>query len=142
MRNNSTGWTKRPNQVGILLDRCVDDRLARVLVAIPRVKAMTLSDAYGLAAAFTVADEVFLADAGRQGWIVLTQNFRMWHVPVERQAIIDNGTKVFSLANAQHTSIGKGLIFGRHLLTIIRRAKRPDACFWRLYADKTRKDLR
>lgn len=102
---------------------------------------MTLSDAYGREAALTVPDEVFLAEAGGQGWIVWTQNFRMWRVSAERQAIVDNGTKVFSLANAQHTSIGKGLIFGRHLLTIKRRAKRPDACFWRLYADSTRKDL-
>lgn len=141
MRNNLTGWTKRPNQVGILVDRCIDDRLARVLGSIPRVKALTLSDAYGEAAALTVADEVFLADAGRQGWIVLTQNFKMWRVPAEQRAIVDNGTRVFSLASAQHTSIGKGLVFGRHLLTIMRRAKRPGACFWRLYADRTLKDL-
>lgn len=142
MNDNSTGWTKRPDQVGILLDRCVDDRLAHVLASIPRVKAMTLSDVYGPDAALTVQDEVFLAEAGRQGWIVLTQNFHMWRVPVERKAIVDNGTRVFSLASAQHTSIGKGLIFGRHLLTIVRRAKRPGACFWRLYTAGTRKDLR
>lgn len=102
---------------------------------------MTLSDAYGLTVAFTVPDEIFLAEAGHHGWIVLTQNFRMWRVAAERQAIVDNGTRVFSLANAQLTSIGKGLVFGRHLLSILRRAKRQDACFWRLYTDRTIKDL-
>jgi hypothetical protein len=96
---------------------------------------------YGSSQAQRLADVDFLADAGRHGWGVLTQNYRMWQDPDEREAIELSSTRVFSLASAQHTSLGKGLTFGRHLLSIRRRMQRDEPCFWRLYPmSATKKD--
>lgn len=141
MNATSNGWKKRPDHVGILLDRSVGDPLAVELAKIPKVTARTLADIYGPEEAQTLADVVFLAEAGQQGWIVLTQDLRMWRNPVEQAVIVDNGTQVFALGSAQLTAVGKGFVIGRRYTSIMRRHRRSGACFWRIYSEReTKKD--
>ncbi|CCI51328.1 hypothetical protein BN13_10066 [Nostocoides jenkinsii Ben 74] len=49
--------------------------------------------------------------------------------------------RVFSLDDPNASKTLKGLVLGRHLLSIRRRLHRPDPCFWRLRLQATRKDL-
>lgn len=140
MSNTSSGWRLRPDQTGILLDRCLEHRLESELAKIPLIRAVGLADMYGAAAAPSLPDTAFLADAGNHGWQVWTQNFKMWRVDDERQAIIDNGTHVFSLASAQLLPVGKAFVFGRWWTSMNRRSRRPGPCFWRLHANRIQRD--
>ena len=99
---------------------------------------MHLTDVYDDAP--NTPDVRFLADAGDAGWSVFTQNWTMFRVPLEWEAIQAHQTKVFTLTNATLTDPGKGLMFGRHLVSIRRRMSKPGPCFWRLYEE--RKDYR
>lgn len=136
-----SGWSKRPDQIGVLIDRCIDHRLGLEMRRIPGLRAASLAEMYGDEAAQHMADVEFLAEAGHHGWQVWTQNPAMWRVDAERNAIINNGTQVFCIANPQLTTLGKGFVFGRHILSIRRRSQRPTPCFWRLYHMESKKDL-
>ncbi|NYE01909.1 hypothetical protein BJY21_003093 [Kineosphaera limosa] len=100
-----------------------------------------LRDHYGDEVAQTLADITFLAEAGQRGWGVLTQNPRIWQVPQERTCIVESRTRVFSLDDPNASKTLKGLVLGRHILSIRRRLQRPDPCFWRLRLQAIRKDL-
>jgi len=99
-----------------------------------------LRDQYGDVTAQGLEDITFLTEAGRCGWGVLTQNPRMWQVPQERACITENRVRVFSLDDPNASKTLKGLVLGRHLLSIRRRLLRPDPCFWRLRLQAVRKD--
>lgn len=45
-----------------------------------------------------VADTVWLAEAGRKGWTVITADKRIMEVPDERQAVLDNEVRCFILS--------------------------------------------
>ncbi len=73
--------------VGILIDRCIDWKLAEDPSKIEGVTARAFEAVYGPDSERTVQDVEFLSDAGRHGWMVWTQNPNMWFVPHERAAI-------------------------------------------------------
>lgn len=90
-----------------------------------------------------VPDLEWIRDAaGDPRWSVLTQNPRILTVDAEREAIASAGTRVFCLSSATLTNEGKGLFFGRHWLPILRRTRLPGPCFWRLYPDRIKRDIR
>lgn len=137
-----TGWSKPRRSTAVLLDRCLADPLARDLRGIDGLHVATLADVYGSDCAMGAVDEDFLAEAGRRGWMVWTQDARMAQVATQRQAILDNGTHVFCLGTASASAPGKGFIFGRRYLSIAKRHQRPGPCFWRLYPGQvTKKDI-
>jgi hypothetical protein len=88
-----------------------------------------------------VSDVTWIADAATHGFVVFTANPAIASVAHERAAIVQHGTKVFCIANVQHTREGRALIYGRYLLAIIRRSKRPGPCFWRLAPDHVTRDI-
>lgn len=104
--------------------------------------AVALRDLYGNDVAEQLPDTEWLGDAGAHGWIALTANPQIWQVPLEKQTILDHDTRVFAYGSAQHVIDAQGLIFGRWLLSMRRRARRPEPCFWRLYPTRTIRDLR
>ncbi len=115
----------------LLVDRCQMDGL----------HGIPLRDHYGDITAQALEDITFLTEAGRRGWGVLTQNPRMWQVPQERACIIENHVRVVSLDDPNASKTLKGIVLGRHLLSIRRRLRRPDPCFWRLRLLGVRKEL-
>lgn len=137
-----SGWQLPRRHIGMLVDRCIPPSVARALDLIPMVRAVSLAEMYGDACAQQLDDELFLEEAGRRGWIVLTSNFKMWRVAAQREAIVANHTRVFALANGQLSVPAQALVFGRWVLSMRRRAQRCDACFWRLHLGATRKDRR
>jgi len=95
---------------------------------------------YGDDRAQAMDDVEFLADAGQQGWVVLTKNPDMWQVPREREAILTNGTKVFCLSDGQAARESHGFSYGRWFLTIRQRAAKPGPCFWRINPNRPHHD--
>lgn len=61
----------------------------------------TMASVYGEASAQQLPDEVWLRDAGENGWIVLTKDDAIRRRPAEREALIEAGVRVFCLTNAQ-----------------------------------------
>lgn len=125
----------------VLVDRCLAPEVAYELSKVDGLHGIPLCDHYGNPTAEALEDITFLSEAGRRGWGVLTQNPRMWQVPLERTCITMHGTRVFSLDDANASKTLKGMVLGRHLLSIRRRLKRSDPCFWRLTLQAIRKDL-
>lgn len=99
----------RPRKADLILlvDRCLAPEVAYEISKMEGLYGLALKDHYGDQGAQQLADVTFLAEAGRRGWGVLTQNPRMWQVPQERNCIIDNRTRVFSLddPNANKTAL-------------------------------------
>lgn len=83
-----------------------------------------------------VEDIVWIRDSAREGYIVFTANPHLLLVPHEKEAVREHRAKVFCLSSANHTLVAQALIFGRHLLRIVRRANKPGPCFWRLKANQ------
>lgn len=69
---------------------------------------MRLSGAYvehaGGAFPFGTADEIWLRDCGRRGWIVLTRDQRIRRRILEREAIRQSGAAVFALTAGEATA--------------------------------------
>lgn len=131
----------RNNDLIVLVDRCLPPEVAYELTKMDNFYGIPLKDQYGEQDAQQLADVDFLAEAGQWGWGVLTQNPRMWQVPLERDCIVANRTRVFSLDNPNANRTLKGMVLGRHLLSIRRRMRREDPCFWRLRVQDVRKEL-
>lgn len=125
----------------VLVDRCLAPEIACEITKMEGLYGIPLHEHYGDAAAHHLQDVNFLAEAGRRGWGVLTQNPRMWQIPQEQSCIIENGTRVFSLDDPNASKTLKGLVLGRHLLAVHRRLGRTGPCFWRLRLQHVRKDL-
>lgn len=140
--NTGSGRSKpRKTDSILLVDRCLAPEVAYEVSKMDGLYGIALRDHYGDRDAQQLSDVTFLAEAGEQGWGVLTQNPRMWQVPHERDCITDSRTRVFSLNDPNANKTLKGLVLGRHLLSIRRRLKRQDPCFWRLRLQGVRKDL-
>lgn len=80
----------------ILIDRSIPRSVARAL-------ALVRDDVEWLEPRFAhdTPDEDWLAEAGRQGWVVVTRDKRIRTRPRERQAINENATGCFILAQRQ-----------------------------------------
>lgn len=140
--NTGSGRPKpRKTDLILLVDRCLPPEVAYEVSKLDGLYGIALRDHYGDTEAQRLSDVTFLAEAGEQGWGVLTQNPRMWQVPHERSCITNSHTRVFSLDDPNANKTLKGLVLGRHILSIRRRLKRQDACFWRLRLQSVRKDL-
>lgn len=127
------------NQTGVLVDRCLSQRIATGLSRFKGFQGVFLDTVFTNSP--LTQDEQFLGAAGEHGWAVFTQNDKMRLNPVQMEVIETMGTKVFTLTNSHLGADGGGLVFGRWLLTISRRIERPEPCFWRLYEDRKQHDL-
>jgi hypothetical protein len=70
---------------------------------------------------------------GLHGYAVFTANPRILLVKHEREAVETHGTQIFCIAKPDGTREARAYIYGRHILSIIRRTRKPGACFWRRY---------
>lgn len=64
------------------------------------VAAHTMAEVYGEKVGQGLDDETWLADAGRNHWIVLMKDDRIRYRPAELQALIAHGVRAFCLTNA------------------------------------------
>lgn len=128
----SGGLASLAERPQILLDRCVAMSLAEVLRK-SGLHCTTLAEVYGVDKAQHVEDVTWIEWAAVNGYAVITANPRILSVPYENEAIKRYGTKVFCIANPNVTKEARSFIIGRHILSILRKMKTDEACFWRLY---------
>ena len=144
MSASSNGRGKRrPRKpaVTLFMDRSLGKSLPLAVGLLPRVKVVRLHNVFGNDGQH-VEDVTWLAEAGAKGWPVFTQDARVWKNLDERAALLEHGVRVFCLGMQQSTNAQKGIVYGRHILPILRRAQKPGPCFWRLYPERVDKVLR
>jgi aryl-alcohol dehydrogenase-like predicted oxidoreductase len=82
----------------------VDRSLGKSIVEALRDVGLTvhsMADVYGEKRAQRLADEVWLGDAGKNDWIVLTKDDAIRRRPAERDALTEAEVRAFCLTSAQ-----------------------------------------
>jgi hypothetical protein len=114
----------------------VDRSLGKSIVAGLRAVGLTvhsMADIYQERPGQLLADQVWLRDAGKNNWIVLTKDDAIRRRPAERDALTDAAVRVFCLTNrnlraAQQT---ERFVTNRH--RILQRARKPGPYVYGVY---------
>jgi hypothetical protein len=99
----------------------------------------SMADIYGEESAQLLADEVWLRDAGRNDWIVLTKDDAIRRRPAERDALTEAAVRVFCLTNRnmRGEEQTKRFVSNRH--RILRQARKPGPYIYGVYAEGIRR---
>jgi hypothetical protein len=99
----------------------------------------TMADVYGEKAAQGLADEVWLEDAGKNDWIVLTKDDAIRRRPAERDALTEAKVEVFCLtsANLRGEDQARRFIDNRH--RILRQARKPGPYIYGVYEKRLKR---
>jgi aryl-alcohol dehydrogenase-like predicted oxidoreductase len=106
----------------------VDRSLGRSIVDGLRAAGLTvhsMADVYGEGRAQRLPDEVWLRDAGKRSWVVLTKDDAIRRRPAERDAMIDAAARVFCLTTAKLRGVEQTERFVHNRHRIIRQARKP-----------------
>lgn len=95
-----------------------------------------MASVYGEADAQRLPDEEWLADAGRNDWIVLMKDDRVRRRPAERDALMDAGVRAFCLTNAQLRAEEQTARFIDNIHRILRTAQAPGPYIYGVYPDR------
>lgn len=109
-----------------IVDRCLGKSIVFALRE-AGLHVRSLAEVYGEQEATLLADTVWLEDAGRQGWIILTKDNAIRRRPAERQALIDAGARVFCITTAQLTGAAQieRLLTNRNRILLKSRKRGP-----------------
>jgi aryl-alcohol dehydrogenase-like predicted oxidoreductase len=106
----------------------VDRSLGKSIVEALRDVGLTvhsMADVYGEKRAQRLADEVWLRDAGKNDWIVLTKDDAIRRRPAERDALTEAGVRAFCLTSAQLRGAEQIERFVNNRDRILRQARKP-----------------
>jgi len=76
------------------LDNCLSPRYARMLSALEIGDVTSLREHY----AENLADEIWIPELGKNGWVLIGKDREQLKKPEQRQALITNGVTAFYLA--------------------------------------------
>jgi hypothetical protein len=93
----------------------------------------TLASVYGETAAQELDDEVWLAEAGTNDWVVLMKDGKVRRRPAERDALIAAGVRAFCLTNAQLKKVEQTARFVDNIDRILRQAQSPGPYIYGVY---------
>jgi len=93
----------------------------------------TMADVYGERKAQRLADEVWLRDAGRNDWIVLTKDDAIRRRPAERDALTDSAVRVFCLTTGQLRGAQQTERFLANRHRVLRQARKPGPYIYGVY---------
>jgi aryl-alcohol dehydrogenase-like predicted oxidoreductase len=114
----------------------VDRSLGRSIVDGLRAAGLTvhsMADVYGEGRAQRLPDEVWLRDAGKRSWVVLTKDDAIRRRPAERDAMIDAAARVFCLTTAKLRGVEQTERFVHNRHRIIRQARKPGPYIYGVY---------
>ena len=93
----------------------------------------SMADIYGERQAQRLLDEVWLRDAGKHHWIVLTKDDAIRRRPAERDAMIEAAARVFCLTTAKLRGVQQTERFVHNRHRIIRQARKPGPYIYGVY---------
>ena len=114
------------------IDRSLGKSIAKGLRTVG-LTVHTMDSVYGEKQAQRLPDEVWLRDAGKKGWIVLTKDDAIRRRPSERDALTDAGVRVFCLTSAQLRGAEQTGRFVDNRHRIIRQARKPGPYIYGVY---------
>lgn len=120
----------------------IDRGLGRVVVA-DAIRACghvvhTMADVFGEREQ-QVADQEWLSEAGRHGWIVLTKDRRIRRRRTEIEAIARHGVSAFVLARGSLGAVAQAECFVDNLDRIIEVSREHGACVYEVRATSIRR---
>ncbi len=99
----------------------------------------TMASVYGEQEAQQLRDEVWLRDAGKHGWVVLTKDDAIRRRPAEREALVQAGVRVFCLTTAQLRGEEQLARFVENRHRIVQRARNPGPYIYGVYEGRLAK---
>lgn len=99
----------------------------------------TMAEVYGEKQAQALHDEVWLKDAGKNGWVVLTKDDAIRRRPAERDALIDAEVRVFCLTTAQLRGDEQTARFVDNRHRILRQAQQPGPYIYGVYKQQIKR---
>jgi hypothetical protein len=114
----------------------VDRSLGKSIVVGLRIAGLqvhSMADVYGEETAQLLADEVWLRDAGENGWVVLTKDDAIRRRPAERDALTEAAVRVFCLTNRNMRAAAQTERFVTNRHRILRQARRPGPYIYGVY---------
>lgn len=116
----------------------VDRSLGKSIVKGLRAAGLTvhsMADVYGERRAQRLPDEVWLRDAGKNDWIVLTKDDAIRRRPAERDALTEAAVRVFCLTNRNLRGAEQTERFVTNRHRILRQARKPGPYIYGVYAE-------
>ena len=114
----------------------VDRSLGKSIVEALRdvgLNVHSMADVYGEKRAQRLADEVWLRDAGKNSWIVLTKDDAIRRRPAERDALIAAEVRAFCLTSAQLRGAEQIERFVNNRNRILRQARKAGPYIYGVY---------
>lgn len=114
----------------------VDRSLGKSIVDGLREAGLTvhsMADVYGEKRPQLLADEVWLRDAGKKDWIVLTKDDAIRRRPAERDALTEAAVRVFCLTNRNLRGAEQTERFVSNRHRILSQARKPGPCIYGVY---------
>lgn len=115
----------------------VDRSLGKSIVEGLRAAGLSIrsmAEVYGEKRAQALPDEVWLRDAGRHNWIVLTKDDAIRRRPAERDALTDASVRVFCLTNRNMRGAEQTERFVSNRHRILRRGRQSGPYIYGVYA--------
>jgi aryl-alcohol dehydrogenase-like predicted oxidoreductase len=114
----------------------VDRSLGKSIVDALRAHGLTvhsMAEVYGEAEAQRLSDEVWLRDAGKHDWIVLTKDDAIRRRPAERDALMEAAVRAFCLTTARLRGAEQvdRFVLNRH--RILQQARKPGPYIYGVY---------
>jgi len=98
-----------------------------------------MADVYGERIGQGLADEEWLTEAGRRGWIVLMKDARVRYRPAQLDAVRVFAVRAFCLANANLRGADQAERLVANLPRIVRLAEQPGPYIFGVYATGVRR---
>jgi len=122
-----------PDRPDFLIDRSLGRRHLAAALTDLGLTVHSLASVYGEAAAQELDDEIWLADAGANDWVVLMKDDAIRRRPTERDALADAGVRAFCLTNAQLGKVEQTARFVDNIDRILRQAGTPGPYIYGVY---------
>lgn len=122
-----------PPDPEFLVDRSLGGKVVPEALRAHGLTVHTLASVYGERKAQSLADEVWLRDAGRHDWVVLMKDDRIRRRPAERDALVAAGVRAFCLTNANLRGVDQAARFVGSRHRILRVARRPGPYIYGVY---------
>ena len=97
------------------------------------LRVLSMADVYGEQAGQELPDETWLADAGKNDWVVLTKDDAIRRRPAERDALNEAKVRVFCLTNQNLRAKDQAQRFVVNRDRMLRRAATPGPYIYGVY---------
>lgn len=119
----------------VFLDRSIGTQKIATAFRDHLLDVETIADRYGAANVHT-RDDVWIADASRDGLLLISADQRIRYRPLERRAICVHAARCVTFAVGNLTAEGMVELFFRHLPAIEAVAERPGPYVYHLTRDR------